>query len=309
MILLQQMTILFLIMLIGLICRKRGLITDEGSSVLSKIVVNVSNPALILSAGMNKATVVEGRDLLTLAAVSLGMYVFLILISWPFVRILRLKKHEYGTFRVMTVFSNIGFMGFPLISAVYGSEALLYASFFVIPYNVLIYTWGIALMKKGDKQGDGEREKLSIGKIFNIGVIACILTIILYLGRIRVPGFLESTVSSLSALTAPLSMIVIGDSLAKMKIRELLTDKKILLFSLIKQLLIPVAGVFLLGLLGLDDRTRAVCMVMLATPVGSMTAMLAQQYDGEYDLASKGVALTTLLSVATMPCVALITRL
>ena len=320
MILFKQMTILFVIMIIGFICRKKKILNDEGSRVISGIVVNVANPALILSASINKETVIEGRNLVMVSILSVSVYIALILCSFILVRVLRLKKKEYGTFMVMTVFSNIGFMGFPLISAVYGSEALLYASFFVIPYNVLIYTWGImAMRKKDEKEGADEKNlkegngtsgilaKDKFGRVFNIGVIACIITIIIYLSRIRVPAIVENVITSLSALTAPLSMIVIGDSFSKINIRSLLSDGQIILFSLIKQMLIPIVGVFVLKLCGLDNMMMAVCMVMLATPVGSMTAMLAQQYDGEYELASKGIALTTVLSVVTMPLVSTIT--
>ena len=319
MILVKQMAILFFIMLVGYVCRKRNIINDEGSRVISGIVVNVANPALILSAGINKDVVIEGKNLLMVSGLSLGVYAFLILSSVIIVRILRLKKSEYGTFKVMTVFSNIGFMGFPLISSVYGSEALLYASFFVIPYNILIYTWGIHAMKKKEETLEDyencskvvkeNNKKIEWEKIFNIGVIACISTIVIYTGKITVPATVESIIGYLSGLTAPLSMMVIGDSMTKMKIRELILEKKILIFSLLKQILIPLAGVFILKLTGLDNLMLAVCMIMLATPVGSMTAMLAQQYDGEYELASKGVALTTLLSVATIPFVSFLTGL
>ncbi len=310
MVLLNQMAILFFLMMVGYVCRKVRILTDEGSYVISGIVVNVANPALILSASINKDVVIEGKKLIKICLLSLGVYAFLIVLSIFIVRLLRLEKKEYGTFRVMTVFSNIGFMGFPLISAVYGSEALLYASFFVIPYNVLIYTWGIFAMHKIEPEGESEsRKSIEWKKILNIGVIACIITIVIYLSKVRIPATIEGVVNYLSGLTAPLSMIVIGDSMTKMKVKELLLEKKILIFSLVKQILIPIAGVMLFRCIIKEELLLAVCMIILATPVGSMTAMLAQQYDGEYELASKGVALTTLLSVGTIPLVYFLTGL
>lgn len=115
-------------------------------------------------------------------------------------------------------------------------------------------------------------------------------------------------VTSLSNLTAPLSMIVIGDSIAMMNVKELVKDMKLLLFSLLKLLLIPVIGVLIMRGLEINEILVGVCMVMLATPVGSMTAMLAQQYEGDYELASKGVAITTILSVVTMPAVSILLK-
>lgn len=307
MIILRQMIILFMLMLIGVILRKKKIFTDEGSRVVSAIVVNVANPCLILSASINKENVVEGRALFFVAGLALLVYVFLVIISFVVVRILRIEENSSGTYKVMTVFSNIGFMGFPLLSAVYGDEALLYASFFLIPYNVLIYTWGIRAMKtKASVDTNDANSGIQWSKIFNIGVVACIVTIIIYLSRIRVPDFIESTVSHLSNLTAPLSMLVIGDSIAKMDFKKLLTDMKLIMFAIIKQLMIPILGVFIAKSFGLEYIMVAVVLVMLSTPVGSMTAMLAQQYDGDYELASKGVALTTVMSVATIPIVSMI---
>ena len=205
----------------------------------------------------------------------------------------------------MTVFSNIGFMGFPVISALYGSGALLYAALFMIPYNVLIYTYGISAMSIGKKIGE-KKGSWNPGRIFNIGVVACVLTIIIYLTGIRLPEFVEKTVTNLSNLTAPLSMMVIGASLATFDLKKLFLDARLLVFSMIKLLMIPVIGMLIIKQFVSSEMICGVCMVMLATPVGSMTAMLAQQYDGDYEMASKGVALTTILSVATMPLVSML---
>ncbi len=305
MILLQQMMILFLIMIIGFICRKKGILNDSGSKTLSAIVVNVANPALVLTAGINKDTSIQGKDLLITVGLAVGMFVAFIIFAELLVRIMKVKISARGAYKAMTVFSNIGFMGFPVISAVYGTEALLYASVFLIPYNVLIYTYGINAMSSSDKSGHADTQKgVQWAKIFNIGVIASIITIILYFTGISLPYVLESTITTVSNLTAPLSMIVIGDAMANMKLKEMLTDKKLLVFSAVKLLFIPFVGISFLRLFGLSDMLMGVCLIMLSTPVGSMTAMLAQQYNGEYELASKGVALTTLLSVATMPLIA-----
>lgn len=305
MLLLQQMLILFIIMLVGFLCKKKGMINNAGSKVISSVVVNVANPALILSAGINKTETIEGKNLLLAVALAIGVYAFLIIAAIIIPYILRLDKKDMGTYRVMTVFSNIGFMGFPVISAVYGEQALLYASVFLIPYNVLIYTWGIIAMSSAGDNSKG-KSKVEIGKILNIGVIACVITIICYLTKIHVPAPIESVVKHFSNLTAPLSMMVIGASMTEMKFKELFTDARMLVFLAIKLLLLPVAGVLIIKSFGLDMKLVGVCLIMLATPVGSMTAMLAQEYDGDHSLASKGVALSTLLTVVTMPLLSML---
>lgn len=302
MLLLQQMTVLFILMAIGYFCYKKEMITDEVSKKLSAIVVNIANPALVLTGCMGENKI-AGKELLMVAGIVVAMYTVLVLLAMIIPGLLRVEKEKKGTYQAMTVFSNIGFMGFPVITALYGSSALLYASFFMIPYNVLIYTYGVAAMSKGKEK---EKEKLSLGRIFNVGVVACIITIVIYLLGITLPGFVQTTVTNVSNLTAPLSMMVIGASLATIDLKKLFADGRLLLFSLIKLLVIPVAGMLLIKQFVSNDMIYGVCMVMLATPVGSMTAMLAQQYEGDYETASRGVALSTILSVVTMPLVAAI---
>ncbi len=305
MILLQQMMVLFLIMMVGYLCRRIGLFSADASKMLSGIVVNVANPALILSSVVNKESAIEGKELVMTMGLAIGTYVVLLVLAEIVPRVLRAGKRDYGVYKVMTVFSNIGFMGFPLLTAMYGSESLLYASLFLIPYNVLIYTYGVGALTK-EEGAKKENKTIPWKKIFNIGVIACIITIILYITRIRVPQVVEDVVNTLGNLTAPLSMMVIGDAMSQMKIKELLKDKRLMIFTAVKLLLIPIAGLFVIKQMGFTPMLNGVFLVMLSTPVGSMTAMLAQQYDGNYELASKGVALTTLLSVVTMPIVSMI---
>lgn len=307
MVLLQQMIVLFIIMMIGYICRRIGLFGEEASKLLSGIVVNIANPALILSSSINKESVIEGKELALTMGLAVSFYLILLVLAEIVPRVLRVKDKDYGVYKVMTVFSNIGFMGFPLLTAMYGSESLLYGSLFLIPYNVLIYTYGVGALCKTEENLKQGKRSVPWNKIFNIGVIACIISLILYLTRIRVPQVIEDVADTLGNLTAPLSMIVIGDAMSQMKLKALLKDKKLMIFTAIKLLLIPVVGLFFVKQIGLNPMLTGVCLVMLSTPVGSMTAMLAQQYDGNYELASKGVALTTLLSVITMPIVSFIT--
>ena len=300
MLLLEQMIVLFILMGIGFFCYKKGIITDEVSRKLSAIVVNIANPALVLTGGMGEEKI-SGQELKLTIVISLIMYAALLALAMVLPRLLRVEEKSRGTYRAMTVFSNIGFMGFPVINALYGSSALLYATFFVIPYNILIYTYGVSAIagKSGEKEGRG----FSLKGIFNVGFVACIVTIMIYFANLGLPAFVESTLTHLSNLTSPLSMMVIGASLAAIELRELFTDAKLLLFSAIKLVVIPIIGLWVIRQFVDSELLLGVCLVMLATPVGSMTAMLAQQYEGDYEMASKAVALTTILSVATMPLV------
>ncbi len=297
------MIVLFLVMLVGFLAYKKNYINDNASKKLSSIVVNIANPALILSSVLSMDNTITGKDLITTVILAIAVFAGLLIISIFIPIIFRVEKQSAGAYQVMTVFSNIGFMGFPIISSVYGSSALLYATLFLIPYNILIYTYGIHTMKAGKKEG---KEKLKIGQILNIGVIACILAILLFIFHVKLPEFLGSVITMLSNLTAPLSMMVIGASMAVIDWKKLLSDYRLLLFSLFKLFVLPIIGTLIVKQVISNEVICGVTMVMLATPVGSMTAMLAQEYNGDYELASKGVMLSTLLSVVTLPIVSAI---
>lgn len=313
MLLLEQMLALFLIMCVGYYSYRKEIITDEVNRKLSAIVVNIANPAMVLSSSMGNEKVQE-QELLIMAILAVAVFAVLILLAAFLPRLFRLEKRSWGAYRAMTVFGNIGFMGFPIISSIYGEGALFYATIFVIVLNVLIYTYGISVMRtipEGTEtlppsEGSKRTPWSEIRKIFNIGVAACILTLIIYLVDIPMPSFFRKTTSMLGGMTAPLSMLVIGASLAGMDLKSLLTDKKLIGFVLFRLLAVPAVGLLAIGQFIGDDLILGVCMVMLATPVASMTTMLARQYGGDHELTARGVALSTILSVVTMPLIQLV---
>ena len=346
MVMLQQMIVMFLMMAVGYLCYRRQILTEEVSKKVSAIVVNVANPCMILSSALTDQQM-QGKELVQTLAIVVIMYVFLLVMAQLLPRILCIQKESRGAYAAMTVFANIGFMGFPVLAAMYGNGALLYGAVFQIPFNILIYTYGVAVLtrkpgacakteqdvkaepngKTGERQDaqgitaavNGKSENIENGseqqgklqgtveivkKIFNIGVIACIAAMLLYFLQTPVPSFLQAFITKLGNLTAPLSMMIIGASLAQMPLKELFLDKKLLLFSLVKLLLLPAVWMIMVNRVAEQEILRGVCLVMMATPAGSMTAMLAQQYGGDYETASRGVALTTVLSVITMPLLA-----
>ena len=376
MVMLQQMIVMFLMMAVGYLCYRRQILTEEVSRKVSAIVVNVANPCMILSSALTDQQM-QGKELVQTLAIVVMMYVFLLVMAQLLPRILCIQKESRGAYAAMTVFANIGFMGFPVLAAMYSNGALLYGAVFQIPFNILIYTYGVAVLtrkqgacaksevdvkaepdvksevdvkaesdvksevdvkaesdvkaepngKTGERQDaqgitaavNGKSENIENGseqqgklqgtveivkKIFNIGVIACIAAMLLYFLQTPVPSFLQAFITNLGNLTAPLSMMIIGASLAQMPLKELFLDKKLLLFSLVKLLLLPAVWMIMVNRVAEQEILRGVCLVMMATPAGSMTAMLAQQYGGDCETASRGVALTTVLSVITMPLLA-----
>lgn len=296
MVLLQQMGILFVYMMIGYVACKKEYFDQEFGKKLSWLVVNVANPMLAISAVVNNEEQIAKKDFYVTILLAICFYAFFLILAQILPRLIGVQKSDIGVYKMMTTFNNIGFMGFPVIAAAYGNGALIYAVPFSIMFNILCYTWGIQTLCGGGEKGNWKR-------IINIGTISGIISIVLFFMQIPVPKMICSLSAGLSNLTGPLSMLVIGISIAAMELKDLFTDVKLLKFALIKLLAVPVA-VMLLVCQVIDNRLICeVFLVMMATPAASMCAILSQQYGGDYELAAKGVALTTILSVVTMPIV------
>ena len=212
------------------------------------------------------------------------------------VKLLGVDRKETGIYKVQLIFTNMGFMGFPLLDAMYGAEALLYGAVFLRLFNLLIYTYGIFRIA-----GAAGSPAEILKKFVNPGVAAGVLAIMLAILRVELPGSVNQTVSMLSNLTAPLSMMVIGASLLEVQWKGFLRDIRLLIFVVLRLVIIPVLGMLILRNFVSNQYLLGACFVTLAAPSGSMAAMLARQYRADYVTASKGIGLTTLLSVITMP--------
>ena len=239
---------------------------------------------------------IEKKEMLFLIILAFGIFLLLIILAEIIIPFFKPDSSEKGVYKMLFVFSNIGFMGFPIISSVYGSKGLLYGSVFLLPFNILIYTYGIMCMSK---QKTSIRQRII--KLFNIGLIAGIISLILAVNNVTIPNFAGQLVTMLSALTAPLSMMVIGASFTEISITQMFREVRLSMFALLKLVIIPIIGIIVIEFITSDNILQGVCFIMLATPSGSMVAMMAEQYNGNYITAAKGVAFTTVLSVITMP--------
>ena len=296
MVLFQQMVIMFLFIVTGFFCGKKNIISESVSKSFSWIILNLANPALILNAAIQNCTTVKLSSLGYVFVLSLILYLSLIILGEIIPRLMKIQKADRGIFRLMIVFSNIAFMGFPILNTTFGSKAVLYASVFQFPFNLLIYTYGIKVM-------DSENGEFRISKMLNSGIIACSLSLLIYLVKFRCPFILSQSLIYMGNMAMPLSMLVIGTSLLSFNMRNLFMDPILLVFSFLKLIVIPSAVLLLAKHILDDSLIFGVLLVMISTPVASMCPLMAQQYGGNHSLASKGVAVTTLLSVLTMPLI------
>lgn len=302
MILINQMLVFLLMMIVGVICRKINILNDDSVKAISGLVVNVANPAMILSAGISSESRVSIEGVIVIMTVYVIFFVAMVILSYPVNYLLRTKDSEKGAYAAMLAFSNLAFMGMPLVMAISGETALLYTSLSAFPFSIFLYTYGIHMIKKGAGASAGKMSAGSVVKgIFNVGVIICIISFALYLTGIQFPEPVTKTVDTLGSMTAPLSMIVIGYSIGGTGMKSLFTDVRLLVFSAIKLLAVPLGGMLIVMRFIDDPNILIVSFVAMSTPVANMTSMLAQHYGTNAEITSKGVALTTILSVITIP--------
>ena len=321
-IILQQMLVLFGMMLVGYFCYKIKWIDDHTYGKLSKIVVNILNPLLVIDGVLGKNT---GEDLNKLG-INFGMmiiyFIFLIIISIPVVKILRPEKKNVELYRLMMIFSNVGFMGIPVISALYGSGVIIYIVFYMLGYNFLLYTYGIILAKRSAQRNLQSSEKVNdengknvdentlsfkenIKSIMNPGVIAGILAIVLFMLNIQVAVPVASFIKYLSQCVVPMSMILIGASMAQHELKTIFNEMKMYWFLLIRLVIIPIAVALLVRQLPIDSQILGVFILMLAMPVGSIVVLVAMEQGADSTCCTKGSVVSTLLSIITIPIVAM----
>ena len=305
-IVIQQMLVLFALMVVGYFCYKAAWLDKNAYGKLSKIVVNVMNPMLIINGVLNKDTGDDYRKVLT-NLLLVGIYfVLLIMMSFLVVRILKISHPLESLYRLMLIFSNVGFIAIPVISSVYGESAVLYIAFYILGYNFLLYTYGLHLVEVSVGENESGKGEKAYKKIINSGVIACIAAILIFATGIRVPSSVEAFVSYLGEPAVPLSMLLIGASMAQQDLKQLFADIKMYLFLLIRMLLIPVAAVFIIKGIAIDPRIKGTFILMLAMPVGSIVVLLAADRGADETCCIKGSILSTLFSVVTIPLVSLL---
>lgn len=304
-IVLQQMIVLFIIMIVGYVCYKMSWIDNHSYSKLSKIVVNIMNPMLIINGVVNQQTGNDYKKIGMNLLLVLIYFLLLIGLSSLVVKILRIDRSPESLYRLMLIFSNVGFIGIPVISSVYGETSVLYIAFYILGYNLLLYTYGLHLARKSAGAEKTEQKGSALRKILNPGVFACLIAIVIFAFQLKVPGPVETLISYLGEPAVPLSMILIGASMAQQDLRKLFTDVKMYLFLAIRLLLIPIMAALVIRNLAIDPQIAGVFVLMLAMPVGSIVVLLASDQGADESCCIKGSVLSTLMSVVTIPLVAL----
>ena len=296
--LLTMQGMMFLMILIGAGMRKIQIVTTEGRRSMTNLVVNLILPSNILYA-FSKADASAFRSMLVVVAMA-----FLIQLAWYFLsRVLwrGMDESRRGVMRYAFQFSNCGYLGNPVIEGLYGAPGLVYASVFLLPVRLFMWSVGLECFQKGA----GSLRKTIERALTHPCVVATILGVVWMFFPVGLPDFLYNTISGFNQCLTPMTMLVIGFIMAETDLKKMFC-KDLFVITVLRLLLQPLAVLAACRLLNLETLVAEVVTVLVSMPVANTTALLASQHDCDYTFASNVVVFTTLVSMITIPLYSLL---
>jgi hypothetical protein len=293
----NQMAILFLVIVIGYIAAKLKILDDIANQKFSKFVIHVTAPALIITSVSGDYVIGNIKDMLTILLIAFGFFIIAPFISIPLVKLLKVPKEDENLYRFMLIFYNNVFMGFPVVGSLFGEGAIFYASIFNFPNTLFLYSLGIHLVKS---QKNSPRI-FEVKKLMNPGLFSILLAMIIFTFNLKLPLFLYDTLKIVGSVTTPLSLVVIGASLAAIPVKEVFTEKKLYPITFLTLIFYPISVLLLLRLFILNETVLGVTVILTGMPVASIAVMFCNEYEGNTKLAAKAIFFTTIFSIASIP--------
>lgn len=295
-VLIEKMALLVMLLALGYLCARLKLVGPEFNKGLSKLVINVFLAGMILSSVINKKLEMTGGDVaFGLLMMTLSMLIC-VGIGWLSPTLLRIKDGDKGMYRILAAFMNNGFMGFPLVAAVYGENTVFFASLSNIPFNLLLYTVGVMLLQKGDKS-----TKFSIKSVINVPIVATLIAFVIFIFEIPMPKLVDDVADTLSAATVPLSMMCVGLSLGSVSLKEALLQPRLYGISLVRLLICPLAVWLVLRIFITNPVILGTIVILSACPSAIICTILGIQYGRDGVESSEAIFISTMLSMITIP--------
>ena len=298
-VIINSMIELFIMIFIGYLLFKLGVFDKNFNQKLTKLILHVTMPALIINSVLEQTVKPQAKTVEMTFFVAVAMYVLMPVAGIIVAKLIKADIKKQGLYAFMITFSNVGFMGFPIISAIYGGTAVFYTAIINIIFNVASFTIGVMLLK----YGGGANTKISFSKIFSPGVIFSVLAVFIYIFDIRFTATIEKTIGNLGSTTTPLAMLLMGSTLATMPVRQVFNEGRIYLFCIIKQIIIPVILYPTVKFFIKDNLLFGVVMVLLMMPVATNAIMFTIEYNADEKLAAKSVFISTVMSLVTIPLI------
>lgn len=287
---------LFIMILVGIYGQRKNIITEEINKGLVNILIQIALPFMVLSSFLYTFDNIIKENVVKTIYYSLGAYLLMGVVSylllWP------VKNDKKIILHFANVFVNTGYVGFPILNAMYGPEGVVYGSIFNIFFVLFVWTYGIILFKGRLTVSELMQELKKA--LLNPSILAvCVGFLIMFL-NIKIPGVIISTSRGIGNLTGPLSMMIIGCILSKVKIKIYLRDWTVYYGAMIKLIIIPMIIYLVALLIGTSSIAINTVIIMTALPASAMTSILADAFDKEKEYATFVVSITTLLSLFTI---------
>ncbi|MGN1003149.1 MAG: AEC family transporter [Oscillospiraceae bacterium] len=292
----NKMLLLLIFIVVGFIAGKTKILDETGSKKLNKVMLYICQPALVIGSVVNTGPDVSTGDILWLIVYALAMNLILLALGFLLVPLMRVRKDERGTYRFMIAFGNVIFMGLPVTTALYGDQVIFLVSICGMPFNLLVYSIGVYLIS-----GKGIDRSFFKNTLLNPALIATFAALILFFAGIELPSFIGEAAGSLGDMVIPGAMLLIGATLASVSPRDMLADPHIYLLCLAKLILAPIVVKLLCGLFIQNEMYLNILVVSAAMPTAAITTMFAYEYGSHVSTASRGVFVTTLFSLVTIP--------
>lgn len=315
---LAQMLVLCVPIAIGLVARKLDLMSDETNGAISRLVLNVTLPCLLIASVGSAGELPEAGVVLSIVGYGFLGYLLAIAMAYAVPALMRSPRGEAGAYRFMIVFGNVGFIGYPVVSAIFGPGAVLYAAIANIPCNLFMYSLGIAMVRGSAEEqkagGGASRQRLPLRRrlrrmladVANPTFIASLAVLALVLLGVDDLGLLGDGLSLVGQFTTPAALLVVGASLAQYRLRDMVSNWRAYVVAACRLLAVPLLVLLLLGGFLPEGLARGVLVVGFAMPVASNGVLFSLLYGADVKPMMQGTFISIAASVLTIPLVALL---
>ena len=302
----QVMLTLFAIVVVGYIAGKLGYMGGTFDKKLSKVVIDITCPALILSSAMT-GELPDRRYILPLLGISVLTYVLLTVVALLLPRLLTKKKDDEGVIGFAMMFGNVGFMGYPIVASIFGHEAVFYAAVLNVVNTFTVFTVGTMLVVGKNQESTVEEKEMSQKKmlrkvLYSTPMLSAYLTMLIVALEIKdIPEFISQPLTMIGNITVPAALLIIGSSMSQLPLRALLGNGTIYTTTLMRLAVLPVGIHYLMTLLGFSSFVVGINTVVIAMPVATYGTILCLRHGKDTTLITEVTFITTLLAMISIP--------
>lgn len=296
----EVMVVLFIIVLLGYTLCKLSYMGDKFDQKLSAIVIDVTCPALILSSVMGDR-MPDRTLILPLLGVGFLTYFVLLIFGFWVPRLISKNHDEQGMIGFALMFANVGFIGYPIVASIFGSKAVFYAALLNVPNTFFIFTAGVMLVK-----GEYSIRQFNPKVLLSPALIGAFIAALLVAFGVHTPEMIARPITMVGNITVPAALMIIGSSMARLPLREIIGSGKVYATSFLRLVIVPLSVYFLFRLCGVNTLINNINTVVIAMPVASFGTMFCMKYGRNPSLMTEATFITTLFSIITIPLITLL---